>query len=76
VTRWLTVIVACAWLAQAAEATEAVRETLRAPGSVVVVTHGSVVSDLTGLNVRMGTFVVLRRGPDRGHTVAGELSVP
>ena len=42
---------------------------------LVLVTHGSVVTDLTGLNVRMGTFVVLRRGPDGGHTVAGQLYV-
>jgi len=30
----------------------------------VLVTHGSVVTDLTGLNIRMGEFVVLRRGAD------------
>jgi len=42
---------------------------------LVLVTHGSVVSDLTGLNIRMGAFVVLRRGADGTHTVAGELYV-
>jgi broad specificity phosphatase PhoE len=42
---------------------------------LVLVTHGSVVSDLTGLNIRMGAFVVLRRGADGAHTVAGELYV-
>jgi phosphohistidine phosphatase SixA len=31
---------------------------------LVLVTHGSVVTDLTGLNVRMGAFVVLHRTPD------------
>jgi hypothetical protein len=33
------------------------------------------VSDLTGLRVRMGTFVVLRRGAGDGHEVAGEIYV-
>jgi broad specificity phosphatase PhoE len=42
---------------------------------LVLVTHGSVVSDLTGLNVRMGAFVVMRREPDGRHTVAGQLFV-
>jgi len=42
---------------------------------LVLVTHGSVVSDLTGLDVRMGAFVVLRLGPDGAHTVAGQLYV-
>jgi broad specificity phosphatase PhoE len=42
---------------------------------LVLVTHGSVVSDLTGLNVRMGEFVVLRRGQDGAHTVAGSMYV-
>ena len=42
---------------------------------LVLVTHGSVVSDLTGLNVRMGEFVVLRRGSDGTHAVAGQLYV-
>ena len=31
---------------------------------LVLVTHGSVVTDLTGRNIRMGAFVVLRRGAD------------
>jgi phosphohistidine phosphatase SixA len=42
---------------------------------LVLVTHGSVVSDLTGLNVPMGAFVVLRRGVDGAHTVVGQLYV-
>jgi phosphohistidine phosphatase SixA len=42
---------------------------------LVLVTHGSVVSDLTGLNVRMGEFVVLRRAADGAHSVAGRLYV-
>ena len=43
---------------------------------LVLVTHGSVVSDLTGVNIRMGAFVVLRRGADGSHTVAGDLYIP
>ena len=39
---------------------------------LVLVTHGSVVTDLTGLSVRMGAFVVLRRAADGRHTVAGQ----
>ena len=42
---------------------------------LVLVTHGSVVADLTGLNVPMGAFVVLRRADDGSHTVAGQLYV-
>ena len=42
---------------------------------LVLVTHGSVVSDLTGVDIRMGEFVVLRRGADGVHTVAGRLYV-
>ncbi len=42
---------------------------------IVLVTHGSVVTDLTGLNIRMGEFVVLRRAPDDSHAVAGQLYV-
>jgi broad specificity phosphatase PhoE len=42
---------------------------------LVLVTHGSVITDLTGLNVRMGAFVVLRREPDGRHTVVGQLYV-
>jgi broad specificity phosphatase PhoE len=42
---------------------------------LVLITHGSVVSDLTGLNIRMGAFVVLKRGADGTHAVAGELYV-
>ena len=42
---------------------------------LVLITHGSVVSDLTGLNIRMGAFVVLKRSADGTHAVAGELYV-
>lgn len=42
---------------------------------LVLVTHGSVVSDLTGLDVPMGAFVVLRRGADGRHAVVGPLYV-
>ena len=42
---------------------------------LVLITHGSVVSDLTGLNVRMGEFVVLRRAPDGTHVSAGQLYI-
>ena len=42
---------------------------------LVLVTHGSVVTDLTGLNIRMGAFVVLRRGADGTHAVVGEFYV-
>jgi len=47
----------------------------RAGPPLVLVTHGSVVSDLTGLDVRMGAFVVLRRAPDGRHTVVGHLYI-
>lgn len=42
---------------------------------LVLVTHGFVVSDLTGLDVRMGAVVVMRRTADGTHTVAGQLYV-
>ncbi len=42
---------------------------------LVLVTHGSVVSDLTGLNVAMGAFVVLGRNADGTHTVVSQLFV-
>ena len=42
---------------------------------LVLVTHGSVVTDVTGLDVKMGAFVVLRRGTDGAHAVAGQLYV-
>ena len=42
---------------------------------LVLVTHGSVVADLTSLNIRMGAFVVLRRAPDGTHAVVGDLFV-
>jgi len=42
---------------------------------LVLVTHGSVVTDLTGLNIKMGEFVVLQRAPDGTRVVAGQLYV-
>lgn len=42
---------------------------------LVLVTHGSAVTDLTGLSIRMGAFVVLRPGADGRHTAAGQLYV-
>jgi len=47
----------------------------RSGPALVLVTHGSVVTDLTGLSIRMGEFVVLRRVPDGSHEVAGQLYV-
>ena len=41
----------------------------------MLVTHGSVVTDLTGLSIRMGELVVLRRAADGTHAVAGQLYV-
>jgi phosphohistidine phosphatase SixA len=42
---------------------------------LVLVTHGSVVSDLVGLNVDMGAFVVLRRTADGTHALSGRLYI-
>ena len=42
---------------------------------LVLVTHGSVVTDLTGRDIRMGEFVVLRREADGIHAVAGQLYI-
>jgi broad specificity phosphatase PhoE len=42
---------------------------------LVLVTHGSVVTDLTGLSIRMGEFVVLRPAADGRHVVAGQLYI-
>jgi broad specificity phosphatase PhoE len=42
---------------------------------LVLVTHGTVVTDLTALSVRMGEFVVLRRTAAGDHAVAGQLYV-
>jgi len=47
----------------------------RSGPALVLVTHGSVVTALTGLSIRMGEFVVLRRVPDGSHAVAGQLYV-
>ncbi len=38
---------------------------------LVLATHGSVIGDLTGLNIRMGELVVLRRAADGSHAVGG-----
>ena len=42
---------------------------------LVLVTHGSVVTDLTGRDIRMGELVVLRREADGIHAVAGQLYI-
>jgi phosphohistidine phosphatase SixA len=42
---------------------------------MVLVTHGSVVTDLTGRDIRMGELVVLRREADGTHAVAGQLYI-
>jgi len=57
---------------------EDIRQTIaghREAPVLVLVTHGSVVTDLTRVEVRMGAFVVLRRSADGTHTVAGQLYV-
>ena len=56
---------------QLAEIRKAI-EAHRGGPPLVLVTHGSVVTDLTGLNIRMGAFVVLRRAADGTHSVAGQ----
>ena len=58
-------------LAEIKEAIAAHRDGL----PLVLVTHGSVVTDLTGLSVRMGELIVLRRAADGRHAVAGQLYV-
>jgi broad specificity phosphatase PhoE len=50
-------------------------EAHRGSQPLVLVTHGSVVTDLTGLSIQMGELVVLRRGADGRHAVAGRLFV-
>lgn len=47
----------------------------RAGSPLVLVTHGSVVTDLTGRNIRMGELVVLTPAPAGGHAVAAQLYV-
>jgi broad specificity phosphatase PhoE len=42
---------------------------------LVLVTHGSVVTDLTSRDIRMGAFVVLQRLPDGQRSVTGPLHV-
>ena len=42
---------------------------------LVLVTHGSVVTDLTGRDIRMGELVVLRREADGTQAVAGQLYI-
>ena len=47
----------------------------RAGPPLVLVTHGSVITDLTGRNIRMGELVVLQRGADGRHAVVAQLFV-
>jgi len=42
---------------------------------LVLVTHGSVVTDLTRRDIRMGELVVLQRGADGRHAVVAQLFV-
>ncbi len=42
---------------------------------LVLVTHGFVITGLTGLDIRMGAFVVLKRSADGTHAVAGQLYI-
>ena len=49
--------------------------THRAGPPLVLVTHGSVVTDLTGRTIRMGELVVLTPATAGGHTVAAQLYV-
>lgn len=49
--------------------------THRAGPPLVLVTHGSVVTDLTGRNIRMGELVVLTPATAGGHAVAAQLYV-
>lgn len=58
-------------LAEVQQRIDAYRDT----PALVLVTHGSVVSDLTGMDVRMGGLVVLRRGGDDRYAVAGQLYI-
>jgi phosphohistidine phosphatase SixA len=41
----------------------------------VLVTHGFTITDLTGLDIRMGAFIVLRRAADGSHAVVGDLFI-
>jgi phosphohistidine phosphatase SixA len=59
---------------QIAEIRRAIAEHRDGP-PLVLVTHGTVIDDLTGLRVPMGAFVVLRRTADGHHSVAGQLYV-
>ena len=59
---------------QLVEIRKAIAEHVSGP-PLVLVTHGSVVTDLTGLDVRMGAFVVMRRSSDGIRSVAGQLYV-
>jgi len=55
-----------------------IREKIEAHQSgllLVLVTHGSVITDVIGRNVRMGEMVVLQRGADGRHAVVGQLFV-
>jgi hypothetical protein len=42
---------------------------------LVLVTQGSVITDLTGRDIRMGEFVVLQREADGDHAAAAQLYV-
>jgi broad specificity phosphatase PhoE len=61
-----------------AQQVAAIREAIAAHREgppLVLVTHGTVITGLTGRSIRMGEFLVLRRAPDGSHPVAGQLYV-
>jgi broad specificity phosphatase PhoE len=43
--------------------------------SLVLVTHGILITDLTGVNLRMGELIVLRGNADGSHAVLGQLYI-
>jgi phosphohistidine phosphatase SixA len=47
----------------------------RAGPPLVLVTHGSVVTDLTGLDVRMGELVVMQPATNGAHVTVGRLYI-
>jgi phosphohistidine phosphatase SixA len=59
---------------QAAEVRAAIA-THREGLPLVLVTHVTVINDVTGRNIRMGAFLVLRPGDDGVHRVVGQIYV-
>ena len=50
-------------------------EAHQAGSPLVLVTHGSVITGVTGRHVRMGELVILQRSADGRHAVAGQIFV-